>query len=183
MKYAGYTTASGGYELAAARMTQEVEYRLFSYAHLKKEVREYRNACLEGSRAPQEERVKAAPRGSCTEQNALRMMEPGGKMKEKMRWVAVIERAWEEMRYFSPGHARVLEAVYGLTRPPNSRPQARSAYARYALMEELHISQTTLYNWKNTCIAWVKALALHRGLLCPDMELPIAGSGERGKTN
>lgn len=161
-----------GYEMAAARLTQEVEYRLFSYARLKREVCEYRESCMEGSRAPLEERVQKSRRGSSTEHNALRLVEPSQQMKEKMRWVTVIERAWEEMRYFSPEHARVLEAVYGLTRPPTSKPQARSAYARYALMEELHISQTTLYNRKNTCITWVKALALHRGLLCPDLELP-----------
>lgn len=160
-----------GYATAAARMSQEVEYRLFSYARMKREVREYRESCLEGSRAPQGERVKQSLRGSSVERNALLLMEPGAQMKDKLRWVAVIETAWEEMRQCAPEYARVLEAVYGLTRPETSKPQARSAYARYSLMEELHIGQTTLYNRKRACIEWVKALALYRGLLCPEMKL------------
>lgn len=157
------------YNRAARRMHEEVERQLGLYRQHKQEIQAYRQSALNGTRAAQGEYVRGSLPGDPTAIGALKLLEPDAPILQKAAWVEIIDKARYEMRHFAPELARILTVCYGLDKKRAGGARMDPG-TRYRLMEELSISQTTLYNRRIACVEWVKALALYRGLLCPEMK-------------
>lgn len=167
-----------------ARMRQlafEVEWRIAQYYTMQNEVRAYEESCANGHNA----RIGAASVqtnriNDPTATGALRLLEPSAAICEMRDWLWVIDKARDEMHYFAPDLERILQVLLMPARNKHANGNRTPSNARYALMEELCIGQTTLYAKRNACIEWIKALALYKGLLDPQLRLH---GGETEKAN
>ncbi|MDR1620284.1 MAG: hypothetical protein LBS18_06465 [Clostridiales bacterium] len=151
------------------RLYKEVEYRLSNYRLMKLEIAAYEDHGLYHESMTQAARSKTSERRDDTAYVALRRAEPTRRVQEMRDWVAVIDTALTEMRFYAPALATILTAYYGIGKP-DEKTLLRAGAVRRRLMEQLCIGQTTLYRWKNDCVEWVKSLALYRGLVNPALE-------------
>lgn len=151
------------YKLTILKHNREVEKWLHRYNYMKKAIENFNNKNTDiVSPGLGESGRKKGEVPDPTSAAAINMAEPPEQIAYYAKWVSVIEKAMNEMEYFTPEYCRLLKGYFGLG--CNSR-------GRVFLMHELNISQTTLYAWKNICVDWVKALAVYRRLINPELEL------------
>lgn len=157
------------YQEAARHMFLEVEKHLYAYRQMKQELEAFELRQVQPGR-PEPIVSRCTTPADPTGNHAVSLAQPPAYMEAYRKWISVIEQAYEEMLYFSPELARVMHAFYGMDKR-NGRKKQDAAHIRISLMHELNISQTTLYNWRNTCVEWVKALAIYAQLLTPTLSL------------
>lgn len=160
----GKCPAGGGdnvYKHTILKHNREVEKWLHRYNYMNKAIDNFNNSNTDIMARGLSDGVR--PKGTVpdpTSMSAINMAEPPEQIQQYVEWVSVIKKAIDEMEYFAPEYCRLLKGYFGLG--CNSR-------GRVFLMHELNISQTTLYAWKNICVDWVKALAIYRRLINPEI--------------
>lgn len=142
------------------------ERHLYRYRRLKEEIAEYRESCAYKADATGGEGVKTSGKSDPAAMGGIRLADPPQEIKDKQGWVLAIETAWAELTHYDEGKAVLIERYYGLNRK-NGRPRDESLKVRLEIMDELHISEKTFYNWRNECVDAVIYAAIQRGVLVP----------------
>lgn len=161
------------------QLCYEVEWRISQYHIMQREVRAYEEACMKGTEYHvSAEYIQSNRKGDPTALGALHLLQPGELIREMRDWLWAIDKARDEMHHFAPDLEKILVAFL----LPKKREKTGSiqikSNKRYELMHELNIGQTTLYNRKNACIEWIKALALYKGLLDPQLGTALASNAQ-----
>ncbi len=156
------------YSEVSRHLFSEVERRLFAYQQMRREIASYEKDRIYTPSLHSGEQHRSSQMPDPTAHAGIALADPSPRIMLLQSWLGVIDKARGEMQRFAPELARILTVFYGLDRL-HGRPSRESARVRIQLMMDLNISQTTLYNWRNTCVEWVKALAIHKGLLNPEL--------------
>lgn len=102
--------------------------------------------------------------GDPTASDAVRAAEPEDNIRRMQGWVWAIEQAWDMLKRDAPHKARLMELLFGL----DGELAAESGGSRREeLLDELHISEPTLYRWRDDILHAVMAGAIEAGVLSP----------------
>ena len=93
--------------------------------------------------------------GDPTAADALRVLEPGDDIRRLQGWVWAIEQTWDMLKNDAPQKARLMEMLFGLKGEAGENGGRREDF-----MEELHISEPTLYRWREDILHAVMAGAI-----------------------
>ena len=139
---------------------------LYRYRRNKAEADAFEEGCSYKADCMGGEGVKSSGISDPTARGGMRLAEPPDDVKELQRWTWSIETAWADLMHNEPPKARILEVYYGLNNM-NGRRREDSLKVRLQVMEELHISERTFYNWKNDAVGAVIFAAIQKGALKP----------------
>ena len=131
-------------------MRRLVEEKLFQYRRWKNMLKQREQPVL--SRRPYA--PKAAPPAGREEAELLK------------RWVNAIDRARRYLKMGNPALERFMTRYFALITPLNRACSKQARHLR--LMEESHISATTLYTWRREAVTCVLFFAAEAGLICLD---------------
>ncbi len=87
----------------------------------------------------------------------------GEKMQHRAKWVLAVDYAKEYLDRHDPVKAAFFSTLFGLTRPVRRRGHRTIV----ALSQELHVTPSTLYQWKNEALSLVLLAAAQTGALRP----------------
>ena len=139
---------------------------LYRYRRNKAQVAAYEEGCAYKADCMGGEGVKTSGISDPTARGGMRLAEPPEDIKVLMDWTWAIETAWAGLTHYEPQKARLLEAYYGLSNM-SGRKREDSLKVRLRIMDELHISEKTFYNWRNDCVGAVIFAAIQKGALKP----------------
>lgn len=145
-----------------SEMKRITEDELKNYRRTKDMLREY-----ELDHKPQREPDVRINLGRYTDPTAAAAMDsvaPSGAIQRMRGWVWAIEETFCQYLQSAPNKARVMQCFYCLD---GKRRNSSEGGKRYALMEELSISEPTLYRWREEILQSVMAGAIQAGVLKP----------------
>ena len=140
-----------------ARVLQE----LMTYCRSKERITGHRVRGLPG-RPTQD--VAGSGTGDPNAQTAMAFLEPPSAVRQMKCWVWAIEQAYSMLQRRHPERARLMIRLFGL----DGRPSAMVLPGwRSRLEEEFHISEPTIYRWREDIIQAVMVGAIQAGVLQP----------------
>lgn len=142
------------------------ERHLYRYRRLKAEISDYRDSCAYKADTAGGEGVKTSGKSDPAAMGGIKLAEPPQDIRLKQGWVWAIESAWAELQQYDTPKAVLMERYYGLDKR-NGRAREDSLKVRLQIMERLHISEKTFYNWRNECVDAVIYGAIQCGVLKP----------------
>lgn len=99
-----------------------------------------------------------------TAADALRVMEPNEDVKRMQGWVWAIEQARSLLERESPLKAELMDLLFFTDTGDTPSDCCRR---RDDLAEQLHVSEATLYRWRDDIMQLVMAAAIEVGVLSP----------------
>ncbi len=145
-----------------SEMKRRTEEELKCYRRTKEMLHEY-----ELDHKPQTEPGMRINRGWHTDPTAaeaIQVVEPTGAIQRMRGWVWAIEETFCMYLQTDPNKARVMQCFYCLDGKSRSSTESGK---RLKLMEEMSISEPTLYRWREEILQSVMAGAIQAGVLRP----------------
>jgi|GEM_PF-3730567 len=144
------------------RIRELVFQQLRQYRDTKRMLAEYETLGLKarpiGASRP------AGGHGDPTAADALRLLEPDEDIKRMQGWVWAIEQALSLLEREAPHKAQLMELLFFADTGDTPSDSCRR---REDLAEELHVSEATLYRWRDDIMQLVMAAAIEAGVLSP----------------
>ena len=144
------------------RIRELIFLQLRQYNDTKRMLLEYEELGLKAR--PLEPRAKTNAYGDPTATEALRRVEPNEEIKRMQGWIWAIEEALAMLRRDAPHKAQLMELLFFTD---TGDTPSDSCARRELLLDELHISEPTLYRWRDDIMQAVMAGAIEAGVLSP----------------
>ncbi len=144
------------------RMRELIFLQLHQYNNTKRMLEEYETLGLKAH--PEHVLPGKGGYGDPTAADAVRLLEPDEEIKRMQGWVWAIEEAYAMLERDAPYKAQLMELLF--FRNSGDIP-SDSASRREDLMDLLHISEPTLYRWRDDILHAVMAGAIEAGVLSP----------------
>ncbi len=100
--------------------------------------------------------------GDPTLREAFRLLEPSEDIKRIKGWLWAIEEAYTMLKNESPHKAQLMELLY-----PLSSHEDEKKLSREQIINKLHISEPTLYRWREDILNAVIIGAIEAGVVSP----------------
>ena len=144
------------------RMREVIFLQLRQYNNTKRILEEYEELGLKAR--PLEPRTKTGLYGDPTASEAIRQIEPNEEIKRMQGGVWAIEEAQAMLKRDAPHKAQLMELLFFAA---TGDTPSDSCARRELLLDELHISEPTLYRWRDDIMQAVMAGAIEAGVLSP----------------
>ena len=144
------------------RIRELIFLQLRQYNNTKRMLCEYEELGLKAR--PLGERARTGLYGDPTASDALRLLEPNEEIKRMQGWVWAIEEASAMFKRDAPHKAQLMELLFFAD---TGDTPSDSCARREILLDELHISEPTLYRWRDDIMQAVMAGAIEAGVLSP----------------
>ncbi|HWR23250.1 MAG TPA: hypothetical protein VN366_07200 [Feifaniaceae bacterium] len=144
------------------RMRELIFLQLRQYNDTKRMLGEYEELGLKAR--PLVPRARTGLYGDPTAADALRLLEPNEEIKRMQGWVWAIEEALAMLKRDAPHKAQLMELLFFAD---TGDTPSDSCARRELLLDELHISEPTLYRWRDDIMQAVMAGAIEAGVLSP----------------
>ena len=148
--------------MKAGRMREMIFLQLQQYNTTKRMLEEYEAVSLRAR--PSEALSGKGGHGDPTAADAIRLLEPGDDIRRMQGWVWAIEQAWDMLKRDAPLKARLMEMLFSLG---EEEAATGGGSRREEFMDALHISEPTLYRWREDIVHAVMAGAIEVGVLSP----------------
>ncbi len=148
--------------MKAGRMREMIFLQLQQYNTTKRMLEEYETVTLRAR--PTEAFSGKGGHGDPTAADAIRLLEPGDDIRRMQGWVWAIEQAWDMLKRDAPLKARLMEMLFSLG---EEEAVGAAGSRREEFMDALHISEPTLYRWREDIVHAVMAGAIEAGVLSP----------------
>lgn len=147
--------------------------QLRQYTNMKRILAEHASYEL---RARKLVRLSGSPNADATATQALLHLEPDDNIRALQSWVWAIEEAWQMFRSERPPVARLMEKLYGLKGNP---VDYHTPEKRETLAHMLHVSEATIYRWREMILYAVFAGAIEAGVIHASGSAPGQKKEER----
>ncbi|ABB15076.1 prophage LambdaCh01, phage transcriptional regulator, RinA family [Carboxydothermus hydrogenoformans Z-2901] len=133
---------------------KKIEWYLFNYFNIRREINEYRDEVLNSGRQLIEQGGGGISRHS--DPTALKAIKlaSNAEIEKYEKWIKVIEKVIEHFKGTEKG--KLLQMRYF------------DEYAERYICNKLHIERTTYFTWKNEIVLYTAMLAIQYGLIKVD---------------
>lgn len=152
-------------------MRRITEDEIKNYHRTKTMLREWEQDHIQ--RADLGVRINAGRHADPTAAETMAVVAPSATIQRMRGWAWAIETTFGLLLQTDETKARVMQRLYSID---GKRRSSAERAQRYALMEELSISEPTLYRWRDEILHTVMAAAIQAGALVPFDKRALPGA-------